>query len=176
MRIFPALMAAFLITVGACKDDVASPEIGRFTVEMNGNSMAFISRYDAEQDDSDLNTMMAVGNKMLRINGYAGTTDGEPDLPTLSMTLASSLTAVYSEMIFIQLFDEDYSTSLYADGKIGQRQIDNIVVGDDGSISFDFIADLVRVTTGDDTPIPGEAGAHIEGSYSGKIPSSELEK
>ena len=172
MRFIPALMTATILALSACKDD--AQEIGKFTTDLNGNNMEFVSVIDSDERSS-IRTMSPGGVKLILIDGYAGTKDGEPDLPIISMSLQSGITNSTMSLMFVQVFDESYETVLSADGPLGQKQMENLVIGDDGTISFDFSADLVRIKTQSEEPIEGAEGAHIEGSFSGKIPASELE-
>ncbi len=173
MRIITTLMATALLALPACKDD--AEEIGKFTVDLNGNNMEFISTIDSD-GRSSIRTMSPGGVKLILIDGYAGTKDGEPDLPVISMSLQSGITNNSMSLSFVQVFDESYETVLSAEGQFGQKRMDNLTIGDDGSISFDFSADLVRITTQSEEPIAGADGAHIEGHFSGNIPASEQQE
>ena len=173
MRIMTALVATTLLALPACKDD--AEEIGKFTVDLNGNNMEFISTIDSD-GRSSIRTMSPGGVKLILIDGFAGTKDGEPDLPVISMSLQSGITNNSMSLSFVQVFDESYETVLSAEGQFGQKQMENLTIGDDGSISFDFSADLVRITTQSEEPIADADGAHIEGHFSGKIPASEQQE
>lgn len=180
MQIIPTLMVASFLTIVTGLTTVTgltpanAGEIGKYTVELDGKPMEFISAYDATANRSDLGMMQADGTKMITVDGYAGSTDGHPDLPILSMTISGTMSGVYTKMMFIQLLDENFKTALTSDDWTGQRHIENITVDDVGNISFDFSADLVRLNVEEGTPVAGASGAHIEGRYSGKIPASEI--
>jgi len=177
MRIIQALVVVSLISLAACKDDVGNYEkIGKFTVKLNGDSLEFISVFDKAADRSGIRKMTPVGVDLILIDGYAGDKDGEPDLPVISLSLQSGITNKTMSLMFVQVFDKDYQTALTSQGPIGNHQMQNLEIGEDGSISFDFTADLVRITTQEEKIVEGAAGAHIEGHFSGTIPASELEE
>lgn len=173
MRFTPALMTAAILALSACKDDAV--QIGKFTTDLDGTKMEFVSVIDSD-DRSSIQTMSPGGIKLILIDGFAGTKDGEPGLPVISMTLQSGVTNSSMSLSFVQVFDKTYDTVLSADGRHGQKQMENLVTGDDGSISFDFSADLVRIETQSEEPVAGAKGAHIEGHFSGKIPTREMKE
>lgn len=175
MRFIPALLMAFVLALSACNDDEIE-EIGKFMVELNGDSIEFTSVFDITNDHSSLRLMSAAGVKMMLVDGFAEIKDGEPDFPIISMSLQSGFSGGPMTLLFVQVFDESYETNLIAEGSLGQKNLGNFEMGEDGSISFDFSADLVRVTTRSEEPIAGAQGAHIEGRFSGKMPASEMEE
>ena len=174
MRFVPALLMAFVLALSACKDDIE--EIGKFTVELNGDSIEFTSVFDITNDHSSIRQMSPAGVKLLLIDGFADIKDGEPGFPIISMSLQSGIAGGPMSLLFVQVYDESYENNLTADGPLGQKRLDNFEMGADGSISFDFSADLVRVTTQSEEPIAGAQGAHIVGRFSGKMPASEMEE
>jgi hypothetical protein len=120
--------------------------------------------------------MSPAGVKLLLIDGFADINDGEPGFPIISMSLQGGITGGPMSLMFVQVFDESYEDNLSADGPLGQKSLTNFEMGEDGSISFDFSADLVRIETQSEEPIAGAEGAHIEGHFSGKLPASEMEE
>lgn len=173
MRFMPALITASVLALSACKDDIE--EIGKFTTELNGDSIEFTSVFDITNDHSSIRQMSPAGVKLLLIDGFAEIKDGEPEFPIISMSLQSGITGGPMSLLFIQVFDESYENNLSADGPLGQKSLSNFEMGEDGSISFDFSADLVRVETQSEEPIEGAEGARIVGRFSGKMPASEME-
>ena len=174
MRFITPLAIASIFAITACQDE--SAEIGKFDVELNGKSMVFQSFYDQKNDNSGITILRSSHIRMIQITGYAGKKDGEPDLPLISMTLGNTDEGEVPTLMFIELLDQSYETALMADGPIGQKQIENIVIEKGGKVSFDFSADLVRVTMEDEKPVPDAAGAHIKGRFSGTIPATKLEE
>jgi len=174
MRFIPALLMASILALSACKDDIE--EIGKFTIELNGNSIELTSVFDITNDHSSIRQMSPAGVKLLLIDGFAEIKDGEPDFPIISMSLQSSITGGPMNLLFVQVYDESYENSLSAMGPLGQKSIENSEMDEDGNISFDFSADLVRIDTQSEEPIAGAQGAHIEGHFSGKMPASEMEE
>jgi len=172
MRFMPAVLAAALLTTSACKDDIE--EIGKFTTQLNGNSVEFTSVFDITNDHSSIRQMSPGGINLLMIDGFADITDGEPDFPIISMSLQSGISGGTMSLMFVQVFDQSYETNLTADGPLGQKSLNNFEMGEDGNISFDFSADLVRITTQNEEPVAGAEGGHIEGHFSGKIPASKM--
>ncbi len=175
MRFIPALLMAFVLALSACNDDDIE-EIGKFTTELNGDSVEFTSVFDITNDHSSLRLMSAAGVKMMLVDGFAEIKNGEPGFPIISMSLQSGFSGGPMTLLFIQVFDQSYENNLTAGDLLGQKSLDNFEMGEDGSISFDFSADLVRVTTQSEEPVAGAQGAHIEGHFSGKIPTSEMEE
>lgn len=173
MRFIPALLTASALGLGACKDNY--DEIGKFTVELNGDNMVFVSVFDKENDYSGIRAMSPGGVKLLLIDGSAGDKDDEYGLPIISMSLQGGVTGGPLDLMFVQVFDESYDTMLTSDGQNGQHRMENLLIGDDGTISFDFSADLERVEAQSEQPVAGAKIAHIEGSFSGTIPASERE-
>ncbi len=177
MRFIPALLTASVLALSACKDETANiDEIGKFTVEFNGENMEFISAIDKETGTSSIRTMTIEGIKLVLIDGSANQKDDQHDLPVISMSLQGGIGGGALSLSFVQVFDKSYDDVLTAEGQLGQKTLENLVIGDDGSISFDFSADLVRIKTQSEELIPDAAGAHIEGSFSGTIPASEREE
>jgi len=174
MRFMPALIAASILALSACKDDIE--EIGKFTVELNGDSIEFISVFDITNDHSSIRQMSPAGVNLLLIDGFADIKDGEPGFPIISMSLQGGITGGPMSLLFVQVYDESYENNLSASGLLGQKRLDNFEMGEDGSISFDFSADLVRITTQSEDPVSGAQGAHIVGRFSGKMPASEIEE
>jgi len=174
MRFMPAILMAFVLALSACNDDIE--EIGKFTTELNGDSVEFTSVLDITNDHSSIRQMSPAGVKLLLIDGFAEIKDGEPGFPIISMSLQGGNSGGPMSLLFVQVFDESYKNNLTANGPLGQKSLDNFVMDEDGNISFDFSADLVRVTTQSEKPIAGAQGAHIEGHFSGKMPASEMEE
>ena len=174
MQIISTLMVASFLTMVTGLLPANAGEIGKYTADLDGEPIEFISVYDATEDRSDLRVTQDDGIKIITVDGYAGLKDSHPDLPILSMTISGNMSGVYNTIMFVQLLDESFETALTSDDWVGQRHIENITVDDEGNISFDFSADLIRLNVEDGTPVAGASGAHIEGSYSGKIPASKL--
>jgi len=172
MRFTPILLSATILAVGACKDD--AQEIGTFNVQLDGKDMEFVSTLDAENDTSSIRVMTPSGIKLIMIDGSAG--DTKTGIPIISMTLQSGVTNSNLSLMFVQVFDKTFDTVLTSDGPNGNRQLKDMMLDDEGNISFSFSADLVRVETQSEAPIAGADGAHIEGRFSGKIPASEMEE
>lgn len=174
------LIAASILTVTTGLAGVASAdEIGKFNVEVNGQSTVFISQFvlDESADDhySDLALMGTRSVDMIRVEGSIAPNEPQPEFPYISLTIGGT-SPNYTNFLNIQLIDASYEKLLLSVDNIGQRQIENVIVDSDGSISFDFSADLIRVNPENNNAIAGASSAHIEGRYSGKIPASQLEK
>lgn len=180
MRIIPALMAAsFLTAIASLSGTANADEIGRYTVEVDGQSTVFISTFitdeSADGHNSDLKIMGSTTVDMIRVDGSIDPKELQPEFPYISITIGGT-SLNYTNLLNIQLIDSTYEKLLLANETLGQRQIENIIVDADGSISFDFFADLVRVDISAETPIAGAPGAHVKGHYSGKIPAIKLPK
>lgn len=184
MRMLPTLFKTVFLTfvIGATSAATAD-EIGKYTLTINGLDASYISEFIADtgagtgtgKTYSDLAKMNSNSTEMIRVDAHTPRDEEQSELPSISLTLSGDASG-YTNLMFIQLIDIDYETALTANDTLGQKHIENIKVGADGSISFDFSADLVRTSLEEETAIDGAAGAHIEGSYSGKIPASEMKE
>lgn len=176
MRIISQLTAAIILTATTGLAGVANAdEIGRFSVTVDNHDRAFISNLIPEGADeyySDLSLMGTTTLNMIRVEGSVDPDLTQPEFPYISLTI-SGTSQTYTSLMNIQLIDASYEELFLADAQNGQRHIENIMLDSNGSISFDFSADLVRVNPENNVPIDGASGAHIEGSYVGQIPASE---
>lgn len=176
-RILQLVTASFLTLNTGLAGLASADEIGAFRVEVNGQTTVFISQIvmDENADDyySDLSTMASGTTNTIRVEGSVAPNEPQPEFPYISLTIGGT-SPNYTDFLNIQLIDASYGELLLSVENIGQRHIENLMVGNDGIISFDFSADLVRVNPENNIPIDGVNGAHIAGRYTGQIPASEL--
>ncbi len=180
MRFITALFAVFLFALSACKEETGKYEtIGKFTVEMDGKTVEFLSVLETGGDHNDIRQIAPTGIRTLLLSGAANTgEDGTPARPMISIMLQAGVTSKTLKLVDVNIYDQSYTTPLLAGAGFGAKQITDLVVSDAGEISFSFTADLVRVkmTANGEKLIEGKAGAHIEGSFSGTIPAREMKE
>lgn len=180
MRILPTLLKTSLLgaIIGtaslACAD-----EIGRYTLVLNNQHATYISTFIADtgagKTYSDLVKITLNNTEMIRVGAHTPYDEEQSEFPTISLTLSGNASG-HNDLMFIQLKNIDRKTALTADSKLGQKHIKNFTLDAAGNIRFDFSADLVRTSLKKETAIDGAAGAHIEGHYSGKIPTRKMKE
>lgn len=172
--------SVWLIALPCLADEVANGDevIGTYTISLDGKAISLLSYANAEDDFSDLTFDESFGIKTYQV--LASTDDG---IPLLDVALQAGSVVGDLSITSVTFIDQNYDTALAAAnleaagvsvanyGAIMDQAID---LGSDGTISFAFSADLVRIDLETEAPVSGEAGAYVEVSFSGIFPASEL--
>jgi hypothetical protein len=163
-----------LITLPCRADEV----IGTYTVSIDGKTISLLSYANAEDDFSDLTFGESFGIKTYHIS--ASSDDG---IPLLDVAVQAGSVVGGLSITNVTFIDQNYDTALAAAhleaagvsvesyGAIMKQVID---LASDGTISFAFSADLIRIDLETEAPVSGEVGAYVEVSFSGIFPASEL--
>ena len=156
-------------------DEVA---IGAFDLTVDAQAITLQSYYFAEDDFSDLTFDDSFGIKTYHVSASS-----DEGLPLLDVTLQEGSVIGDLQVVGVTFIDQDYDTALAAtvleaggvaiEG-LGLIADEAVQLDADGTISFSFSADLIRINLDTETPIAGDDGARIKARFAGQFPASEL--
>lgn len=188
MRYLPSIITAVIFALPVMAEDLASGyrQIGNFTGSIGNENYSLISVSHDADENSDMGHAFGFGMHQYTIalkNGLDEYQTGK--YPLLEITVQPDPMGsdeqkknlrIDSVDLYISgnMIFPDYSAQLQSG--FGTTEVENMQTDADGSISFDFTAELPKVAlvNYEIQPVDGAETIRIKGHFDGKVPAWEF--
>ncbi len=186
MRVLAACTTALCFALPAWAFDMPNgfEEVGKFSVDVNGEPLELTSTSSEEIEYSDLHFANYTDETQRILRAYtvqasAGLDpDGQAVPPILSVEFDQNPKTGALIPTRVILVDQSWDTPFVTYPPEHSREkieLTNLVFNDSGEISFDIKADLIRVNWDRYKPVFDAPHIKIQGHFSGKFPAFALE-
>ena len=172
MRILIVFLTVGLMALTGCKDRFQV--IGKFEATVGRDKISFPSYRDTKMNRGGIKFNYSGDDKIMFFNGLAGDfVNGMPDLPMLAVTYVGNDNGIQLQSVILhkKMGLRTVQNLFYRSSEsVGKQWASQLQLDEQGNVSFQFEADLVLIDVDSNTPVQGDSGIHIEGSYSGVVP------